>query len=417
MKAELIAVGTELLTGQVLNTNAQYLATVCADLGFDVYFQTVVGDNRERLLSVLELASGRSDLVILCGGLGPTDDDLTKETLADFLGRELVLNQPAYDKMVAYFKSRGRTSFSPNNRKQVMSIKDGKALENPAGLALGDMVTVADVTYILLPGPPSELKAMVEQSLLPLLAPQKKLYSRVLRFFGIGESQLVTDLAELITKQTDPTIAPYAKPGEVTLRLSTKAASLEQANRKLTHLEEQILSCGELASFFYGYGDDNSLAQVVVALLKQQGLTVTAAESLTAGLFQASLADISGSSAVFKGGFVTYGLAEKASLLSIPREDLEREGVVSAYAAAQMAEKSRQKLDADFGIGLTGVAGPDRLENHPVGTVYLGLASRTEVKTYALKLGDRSRSYVRKLAVLSALDYLRRALLNDGHLV
>lgn len=222
MKAELIAVGTEILTGQIINTNAQFLSEKCAELGIDVYFHTAVGDNEQRLLSVLEIASKRSELVILCGGLGPTEDDLTKQTLATFLGRNLVFDELAMAKLDRFFASRPGRVRTPNNERQAQIVEGSQALQNPAGLAVGGMIEQDGVTYIVLPGPPSELKAMFSESLLPLLSQsQQQLYSRVLRFFGIGESQLVTILADLIDKQTDPTLAPYAKVGEVTLRLST----------------------------------------------------------------------------------------------------------------------------------------------------------------------------------------------------
>ena len=224
MKAELIAVGTELLTGQIVNTNAQYLSEKCAELGIDVYFQTAVGDNAERLLSVLEVAHKRSDLVILCGGLGPTEDDLTKQTLARFLKKKLITDPQAMEKLDRFFASRKGRVRTPNNDRQAQLVEGSLPLQNPAGLAVGGMIEDSGVTYVVLPGPPTELKAMFTQSLQPLLMKDKQqLYSRVLRFFGIGESQLVTILSDLIEEQTDPTVAPYAKTGEVTLRLSTKA--------------------------------------------------------------------------------------------------------------------------------------------------------------------------------------------------
>ena len=224
MKAELIAVGTEILTGQIVNTNAQFLSEKFAELGIDVFFQTAVGDNEERLLSVIDLASKRSNLVVLCGGLGPTEDDLTKQTLAKYLGRELVFNEEASQKLDDFFAIRPQYARTPNNERQAQIIEGFIPLQNITGLAVGGLQEVNGVTYVVLPGPPSELKPMVNEYLVPLLSiNHTKLYSRVLRFFGIGESQLVTVLKELIDNQTDPTLAPYAKTGEVTLRLSTKA--------------------------------------------------------------------------------------------------------------------------------------------------------------------------------------------------
>lgn len=417
MRAELIAVGTELLTGQIVNTNSQYLSEKCAEIGVDVYFQTAVGDNTDRLLAVLEIAKNRSDLVLICGGLGPTEDDLTKQTLARFLGRELVFDPQASQRLDDFFATRKQYVRTPNNERQAQLVEGSIPLPNRVGLAVGGLITVDEVTYVVLPGPPSELKVMVEEVLLPHLMGHQTLYSRVLRFFGIGESQLVTLLDDLIQAQTDPTIAPYAKTGEVTLRLSTKAASQAEADVKLSALEETILQRENLRSCCYAHGETNTLAKTLVSLLADKGLTVTAAESLTGGLLQAKLVDVAGSSAVFKGGLVTYGLEEKASLLGLDKDELLQHGVVSAWTACQMAERSRQLLQADFALSLTGVAGPDPLENHPVGTVYIGLSSRKETKSYCVTIGSRGRTDIRHIACLHAFNYLRLALLNDANLI
>ncbi len=329
MKAELIAVGTEILTGQIVNTNAQYLSEKMAEIGIDVYYQTAVGDNEERLLSVIDMASKRSDLVILCGGLGPTEDDLTKQTLAKYLGRNLVFDEKANQKLDQFFASRPKYSRTPNNERQAQMVEGSTPIQNITGLAVGGILMVDGVTYVVLPGSPSELKPMVQEGLVPLLSTSgEQLYSRVLRFFGIGESQLVTVLADMIEEQTDPTLAPYAKVGEVTLRLSTKAKNQQEADLKLEALEAQILATPgldnvPLKDHLYGYGEGNSLAQVTVDLLKASGKSVTAAESLTAGLFQSTIADFQGASEIFEGGFVTYSLAQKASILGIAEPDLK----------------------------------------------------------------------------------------------
>ena len=419
MKAEIIAVGTEILTGQITNTNAQFLSEEFAKLGIDVFFQTAVGDNEERLLSIIDLASKRSDLVVLCGGLGPTEDDLTKQTLAKYLGRNLVFDEQASKRLDVFFATRPQFTRTANNERQAQLIEGSTPLQNSTGLAVGGVLEVDGVTYVVLPGPPSELKPMVWDYLVPLLSSDhKQLYSRVLRFFGIGESQLVTVLSDLIENQTDPTIAPYAKTGEVTLRLSTKADDLETAKAKLDELEHKILAKKTLNSIplenlLYGYGDDNSMARVVFDLLKQKHKTITAAESLTAGLFQSSIADFPGSSAVFNGGFVTYSIEEKAKMLQIPLKDLQEHGVVSHFTAEKMAEQSRLLTDADFGIGLTGVAGPDGLEGHPAGTVFIGIATKEKVHSIRVVIGGRSRSDVRHIACLYAFNLVRQALLQD----
>lgn len=419
MKAEIIAVGTEILTGQITNTNAQFLSEEFAKLGIDVFFQTAVGDNEERLLSIIDLASKRSDLVVLCGGLGPTEDDLTKQTLAKYLGRNLVFDEQASKRLNEFFATRPQFTRTANNERQAQLIEGSTPLQNSTGLAVGGVIEVDGVTYVVLPGPPSELKPMVWDYLVPLLSSDhKQLYSRVLRFFGIGESQLVTVLSDLIDNQTDPTIAPYAKTGEVTLRLSTKADDIESAKEKLDQLEQKILSKKTLNSIplenlLYGYGDDNSMARVVFDLLKKKHKTITAAESLTAGLFQSSIADFSGSSSVFNGGFVTYSIEEKSKMLQIPLEELQEHGVVSRFTAEKMAEQSRKLTDADFGIGLTGVAGPDSLEGHPAGTVFIGIATREKVHSIRVLIGGRSRSDVRHIACLYAFNLVRQALLQD----
>lgn len=413
MKAELIAVGTEILTGQIVNTNTQFLSEQMAQIGIDVYFQTAVGDNAERLLSILDIAKKRSDLIILCGGLGPTEDDLTKQTLAQFLNRELVTDLSAKQRLDEFFSHRPSSSRTPNNERQTHIIEGSTALQNRTGLAVGGLITVDGTTYVVLPGPPGELKPMVREELLPLLDSGKKLYSRVLRFFGMGESQLVTLLDDLIQTQTDPTLAPYAKTGEVTLRLSTKAKSQREATLKLDQFESKILEREPLSQLFYAYGDDTSLSEVVVNLLKANNKTITAAESLTAGLFQASLADISGASQIFSGGFVTYSMEEKSKMLGINMKDLAEHGVVSSFTAQAMAEGAREKIGADFAISLTGVAGPEELEGQAVGTVFIALASVDGTEILQLSLGGRSRSTIRRVAVLHALNLVRQTLLKS----
>ena len=418
MKAEIIAVGTEILTGQIVNTNAQFLSEKLAEIGVDVYFQTAVGDNEARLMSLLEIASSRSSLVILTGGLGPTEDDLTKQTLAKFLGKDLVFDPQAQEKLDIFFAHRPDYARTPNNERQAQIVEGATPLPNETGLAVGGVSEVEGVTYVVLPGPPSELRPMVLNQLLPKLMTGAKLYSRVLRFFGIGESQLVTILADLIDHQTDPTLAPYAKTGEVTLRLSTKAVSQEKADQALDTLENQILDRQtfeglSLRDICYGYGEESSLASVVVEELKKRKKSITAAESLTAGLFQATLADFSGVSAIFNGGFVTYSLEEKSKMLDISEQELKEHGVVSEFTAKKMAEQARLKTQSDYGVSLTGVAGPDSLEDHPAGTVFIGLAHAKGTEVIKANIAGRSRADVRHIAVMHAFNLVRKALLSD----
>ncbi|HEM3580531.1 TPA: competence/damage-inducible protein A [Streptococcus suis] len=393
MKAELIAVGTEILTGQIINTNAQFLSEKCAELGIDVYFHTAVGDNENRLLSVLEVASQRSDLVILCGGLGPTEDDLTKQTLATFLGRNLVFDELAMAKLDRFFASRPGRVRTPNNERQAQIVEGSQALQNPAGLAVGGMIEQDGVTYIVLPGPPSELKAMFSESLLPLLSQsQQQLYSRVLRFFGIGESQLVTVLADLIDKQTDPTLAPYAKVGEVTLRLSTKATSQEEADLRLNQLEEDILQRDKLREYFYAYGEENSLVKTVANRLAEKRQTIAIVEQGTGGLLQAELSLALAGQPYFSGGKVISQPGTKSGWLS------------------EEADCIRQELQADLGLAVSVLIKPESTEDNVLAKVYLTLATTSGVSQKEIDLGGYSWQYLRQLACLQAWDFVRNTL-------
>ncbi|MGU8074543.1 competence/damage-inducible protein A [Streptococcus suis] len=393
MKAELIAVGTEILTGQIINTNAQFLSEKCAELGIDVYFHTAVGDNENRLLSVLEVASQRSELVILCGGLGPTEDDLTKQTLATFLGRNLVFDELAMAKLDRFFASRPGRVRTPNNERQAQIVEGSQVLQNPAGLAVGGMIEQDGVTYIVLPGPPSELKAMFSESLLPLLSQsQQQLYSRVLRFFGIGESQLVTVLADLIDKQTDPTLAPYAKVGEVTLRLSTKATSQEEADLRLNQLEEDILQRDKLREYFYAYGEENSLVQTVATGLVEKKQTIAIVEQGTGGLLQAELSLALADQPYFSGGKVIGQLGTESGWLS------------------EEADCIRQELQADLGLAVSVLIKPESTEDNVLAKVYLTLATPSGISQKEIDLGGYSWQYLRQLACLQAWDFVRNTL-------
>ncbi|HFH9838141.1 TPA: competence/damage-inducible protein A [Streptococcus suis] len=400
MKAELIAVGTEILTGQIVNTNAQFLSEKCAELGIDVYFHTAVGDNANRLLSVLEVASRRSNLVILCGGLGPTEDDLTKQTLATFLGKNLVFDEQAMAKLDRFFASRPGRVRTPNNDRQAQIIEGSQPLQNPNGLAVGGMLEQAGVTYVVLPGPPSELRSMFTESLQPLLAQSsQQLYSRVLRFFGIGESQLVTVLADLIDKQTDPTLAPYAKTGEVTLRLSTKASSQEEATAKLDRLEAEIMQRENLVDYLYGYGEENSLAKVAVTSLMEQGLSLTIVENLTAGLVQANLIEMLQESQLYRGGRI------------------EPEVRVDRDTAADMAIKERRNRRADLGLATLVTIKPESQADNVRARVYLALAIGEQLVEEEVDLGGYSWQHLRQIVSLQTLNFVRKTLSNNKSLL
>lgn len=411
MKAEIIAVGTELLLGQISNTNGQFLARTLADIGIDTYYQTVVGDNPGRLTETLALASKRSDLIITIGGLGPTEDDLTKQTVAKYVGKELVSDDKALKRLHQFYEQTKRP-LTPNNKIQAYYIEGAEVLDNDHGLAVGAILTQHDKVYVLLPGPPSEFKPMVRHQLQPALVAMthhnEVLSSRVLRFYGIGESLLATKLATLIDQQTNPTLATYAKDYEVTLRLTAKAQTEAKAQALLDELEQKVQAIAD--AYFYGYGDENSLQKVVVKALIQRQLHVTAAESLTGGLFQSMIAEVPGASDVFDGGFVTYALAQKAQMLGIDSAELHKNGVVSAETAKAMALQSRQKVGADIGLGFTGVAGPDSLEGQPVGTVYIAIAYRDEPVTVQLWHFPRQRNDIRTNAAMAGFFMLYKKL-------
>ncbi|UHA75772.1 competence/damage-inducible protein A [Paenibacillus sp. 481] len=380
MKAEIIAVGTELLLGQIVNTNAQYIAQQLALLGVDVYFQTVVGDNKMRLRSVLEAARERADIVLLTGGLGPTMDDLTKDVVAELFARSMSYHEPSMEKMERFFQERGVTMIE-SNRRQALLIEGADPLDNEAGLAVGNAMLVDDVAYIMLPGPPKEMKPMFELQVIPWLekhvfAERSSLYSRMLKFAGIGESALEAELIDLIEQQADPTIAPYAKEGEVLIRLATKSADEDEAERKLNRLEEEIRS--RVGQYIFAT-EDISLERAVVARMRELGLTLSAAESCTGGLFAQLVTSVPGSSQVFAGGVVAYSNELKQRALGVPPTLLEGEsapGAVSAETAAAMAEGVLALTEADLAVAITGVAGPDSQEGKPVGLVYIAIAER-----------------------------------------
>ncbi|WEG11553.1 competence/damage-inducible protein A [Pullulanibacillus sp. KACC 23026] len=409
MNAEIIAVGTELLLGQIANTNAQFISQECAEIGINVFYHTVVGDNPERLKNTIKTAESRSDCLIFTGGLGPTKDDLTKETLAQSLGRSLVMDEDALEKIEAYFKKTGRT-MTENNRRQAIVLEGAQVLPNNHGMAPGMILEGESTRYILMPGPPSEMKPMFMESVKPyLLSLQgERIHSRVLRFFGIGESQLETELMDLIDGQTNPTIAPYAKEGEVTLRLSARTNDTEKANEMLDEIEAKILE--RVGSFLYGYGEENSHAAVVFDLLKRKGLTVAMAESLTGGAFSQTLTDFAGASEIVKGGIVCYTNEVKENVLGVPKEVLETDGAVSATCAKEMAERIRLLTEADMGISFTGVAGPSESEGKPVGTVFIGLSmADKETKILSLQLSG-SRTAIRNRTVKQGLELIRKSL-------
>lgn len=388
MNAEIIAVGSELLLGQIANTNAQYLSRKLANIGVNVYFHTVVGDNPARLKSALEIAEKRSELIIFTGGLGPTKDDLTKETIAGHLGKKLVHDEAALASIERYFQQTNRI-MTANNRKQALVFEGSNILPNDKGMAPGMMLQTGGHVYMLLPGPPFEMEPMYEnygeKLLLGLLESDEKIVSRTLRFFGIGESLLETEIEDLLDQQTNPTIAPLAENGEVTIRLTAKAKTEEEAKHLIEEMEKKILA--RVGQYFYGY-DSTSLMKELFLTLKEKNVTIAAAESLTGGLFQQEITSIPGAGDVFKGGVVSYATEIKNRVLKVKKETLEQDGAVSGACAMELAENVREMMEADIGISFTGVAGPSTQEGKPVGLVFIGISIKGQPARYEqLKLG------------------------------
>ncbi|WP_016953308.1 competence/damage-inducible protein A [Anabaena sp. PCC 7108] len=414
MSAEIICVGTELLLGDILNSNAQYLAQQLAKLGIPHYYQTVVGDNPERLKQVIEIASSRVQILIFTGGLGPTPDDLTCETIADFFGVPLVEDPKIIEDITEKFAQRGRV-MSPSNRKQALIPQGAKVLPNPTGTAPGIIWQPRPgLTIFTFPGVPSELYPMWQETAVPVLKSQgwgtEVIYSRSLRFWGIGESTLAEKVSDYLNL-FNPTVATYAGKGEVRLRVSAKASSEAAAEALIAPIEHQLI---EIAGLDYYGADDDNLASVVGKLLRESGETLSVAESCTGGGLGQMLTDISGSSDYFWGGVISYDNSVKVRLLGVNSADLDKFGAVSATVAEQMAIGVKNRLGTTWGLSITGIAGPTGgTDDKPVGLVYVGLAGPdSEVKSFEYRLGTiRGRSLIRHVSANAALDNLRRKLL------
>ncbi|MDQ0217004.1 competence/damage-inducible protein A [Peribacillus cavernae] len=411
MDAEIIAVGSELLLGQIVNTNAKFLSQQFAEMGVNVFYHTVVGDNESRLTLALETAESRANLIVFTGGLGPTKDDLTKETISSHLGRKLVSDEEALDSIKAYFSKTG-AEMTENNKKQALILEGSEVLPNDHGMAPGMVTTIKGITYMLLPGPPKEMEPMFLSygfdSIMKKLETHERIESKVLRFFGIGESLLETKIEDLLEKQANPTIAPLAGDGEVTLRITAKDSSREKCEAMIAEVETEIIS--RVGEYYYG-SNETSLIKELVKELTVRNLTIAGAESLTGGMFQEQLTSIPGAGKIFKGGIVSYTNDTKANLLKISDKTIDEYGVVSGQCAIEMAENVRDLLDADVGISFTGVAGPDEQEGMPVGTVFIGMAFRNqESKAERLNLsGSRAQNRIR--SVKYGCHYLLRQLI------
>ncbi|MCC0703469.1 competence/damage-inducible protein A [Clostridioides sp. ES-S-0049-02] len=379
MKAEIISVGTEILLGDIVNTNSQFLAKELAALGIEVYHQSTVGDNKQRLLECFDESLKRSDLVITTGGLGPTGDDMTKETAAEYFGQELELHKPSLEVLESFFVKTGK-KIAENNMKQVYFPKDAIVLKNNNGTAPGAILKKDDKSIIVLPGPPREMKAMFNESVKPYLQQFTKemLVSKTLRLYGIGESNLELEILDIIDEQTNPTVALYAKELEVTIRITAKAENEEQAFEFIRPVEEKIKD--RVGKYVYTEGDisvsegESALEDAVSKLLVEKNLTIAVAESCTGGLVSSSLINYPGISSVFLEGCVTYSNEAKMKRLGVKKETLEDFGAVSEQTAIEMAEGVAKGLGANIGISTTGVAGPGGgTEEKPVGLVYTAI--------------------------------------------
>jgi len=414
MSAEVICVGTELLLGDILNTNCQYLAKQLASLGIPHYYQTVVGDNVARLQQVIDIASQRSSILIFTGGLGPTPDDLTTETIASFFDSPLSESAAIIEDISQKFASIGR-EMTPSNRKQALIPTGADILPNPTGTAPGIIWQPKNgITIITFPGVPSEMYRMWEETAVPWLQNQgwgkDIIYSEMMRFRGIGESALAEKVSHLFDSH-NPTVAPYAGRGEVRLRVSAKASSESEA---LAIIQPVAAEIKKIAGLDYFGSDETTLASVVGELLRRAQQTLSVAESCTGGGLGAMLTETPGSSDYFLGGIISYANRVKISLLDVNEQDLEKFGAVSATVAEQMALGVKQRLASSWGIGITGIAGPGGdTDSNPIGLVYVGLALPDgRVKSQEYRFGkQRGRSLIRHLSSCNALDLLRRKLL------
>lgn len=389
MTVELVSIGTELLLGQIVDTNAAWLSARLAEVGVGVYRRSTVGDNRERIISALQEALARADGVITIGGLGPTDDDLTREAIATVLGEPLVLDEGEAERIRVFFAARGREA-TDRQLRQAMRPVSGQPIPNPNGTAPGLYAEWNGKPILALPGPPNEFKPMATEHVLPRLAARtggRVIRSRVLRLCGVGESDAEAQLHDLIQSE-NPTLAPLAKLGEVHFRITARADSPTDAEQKIAEMEREVRA--RLGAYIFGV-DETTLEQAVVQRLIEVGQSLVIAESCTGGLLGHRITSVPGSSEVFLGGVVSYSNALKESLLGVPREILETHGAVSEPTAQAMAEGVRVRLGGWWGVGITGIAGPSGgTPEKPVGLVYIGISdpSATVVRSQVFP-GDR----------------------------
>ncbi len=413
MTVELVCVGTEILLGNIVNTNAAYLAEQCAMLGLSCYHQSVVGDNEQRMEETIRRAVSRSDIVILSGGLGPTKDDLTKEVTARVFDMELLEDPHTRARIQEYFDQNHRGRITENNWKQAQVPEGAMVIDNYNGTAPGLILQKDGKTAILLPGPPNELKPMFERDIRPFLnrLEPEGIYSKMVKICGFGESKVESMITDILESQTNPTIAPYAKTGEVHLRITAKAINEETADEMMEPMMEELYR--RFGSQIFTTEEAVTLEETIVELLKEKGKTVTTAESCTGGLVAGRLLNVPGASSVYMEGYITYSNEAKEKLLGVSHATLEQYGAVNKETACEMAEGAAKAAGADLAISVTGIAGPDGgTKEKPVGLVYVGCYADGEARAYEFHFtGNRAKN--RESTVAKALTILRETLINS----
>lgn len=413
MTVELISVGTEILLGNIVNTNAAFLAEECAGLGLSCYYQSVVGDNEERLCAAIETALGRSDILILGGGLGPTQDDLTKECAAKVLGKELQMDQHSKERIEAYFQKRGLT-LTENNWKQAMVPEGAIVIDNDNGTAPGLILEKGEQAVLLLPGPPNELKPMFLNKMVPYLRKKQPtvIFSEMVKICGVGESIAETMIRDLIDAQTNPTIATYAKTSEVHIRVTAKADSKKEAKALVEPMVKELKK--RFGNHIYTCDENVTLEQALVDMLKKEGLTISTAESCTGGMVASRLIGVPGVSETYKSGLITYSNKAKRRLLGVKSNTLKEFGAVSEQVAKQMAKGVAKLTGADVTIATTGIAGPDGgSEEKPVGLVYVAVYVKGQTMVRKFQF-DGNREKIRQVSTAQALIFARKCILGSN---
>lgn len=410
MTVELISVGTEILMGNIVNTNAAWLAKECAALGLSCFYQSVVGDNEERLKEQMKTSLERSDIVILTGGLGPTTDDLTKETAALLMGKKLVTDQHSLERVEAYFQVRG-IEMTENNKKQALVPEGARVLDNDNGTAPGLILESGEKCMVLLPGPPNEMKPLFEAQVKPYLKALSPcvLYSRTVKLCGIGESKAAAMVQDMIDAQENPTIAPYAKTGEVHFRVTAQAKNEKEGKKLVKPVVKELKR--RFGQAVFATKEEETLERALAELLLEKGLTIAFAESCTGGMIAGRLVNVPGVSKAFGTGYVTYSNKAKRKLLGVKKSTLKQFGAVSVQTAKEMAQGALFASGADVAVSVTGIAGPDGgTDKKPVGLVYIGccVQGRTFVQEYHF-LGNREK--IRESTVAAALTFARSCLL------